>query len=96
VALLAGLMIMAMMTGAIVLVAAHGGKPRDIPRHWTMLIGFVGLGGMVLALLGAVIAVTGLIIPDRKKVFAMLGLIFNGLIVLGVLLLMVIGFLNQR
>jgi hypothetical protein len=96
VALVAGLMIVAMMTGSIALVAAHGGKPRDIPRHLTMLIGFIGLGGVVLALFGAVLAVSGLVIPDRKKVFAMLGLIFNSVIVLGFLLLMVIGLLNQR
>ena len=39
-------------------------------------------GGLGLALLGVGLAIAGLIQADRKKVFAVLGLIFNGLVLL--------------
>jgi hypothetical protein len=45
--------------------------------------GFFTAPGM--ALLGVVLAIGGLMQADRKKVFAVLGLIFNGLVLLGVL-----------
>ena len=46
-----------------------------------MELGF--LFGLGMALLGVGLAIGGLMQADRKKVFAVLGLIFNGLVLLG-------------
>lgn len=56
-----------------------------------IVLGLAVIGGVLLNLLGITLAIAGLIQRDRKKVFAILGLIFNGLVVLCVAALMVIG-----
>jgi hypothetical protein len=96
VAILAGLLIAAMFVGAIGLAIAHGPNARDMPKQWLMVIGFAALGGMGIAFFGAILGFTGLVVPERKKIFAVLGLIFNGVIILGVLLLILLGMLNKH
>jgi hypothetical protein len=55
---------------------------------------FVGLllfAVMAVHLVGAGLAIGGLVQKDRKRVFAVLGLVFNALVILGTLALMIIG-----
>lgn len=50
-----------------------------------MAIGFAGfgiLGAAILNLVGLILGIVGLVIKDRKKVFAIIGTILNGLCVL--------------
>jgi hypothetical protein len=56
-----------------------------------MLLGLVMLAGMLGALVGAVLAIIGLTERNRYKAYPVLGLGINGLILLGVVALMVIG-----
>ncbi|MDX9980739.1 MAG: hypothetical protein RBU25_12010 [Lentisphaeria bacterium] len=49
------------------------------------------IGMMLLDLVALGLGIGGLIQKDRKKVFAILGTIFSGLTIGGVLLLMVLG-----
>jgi hypothetical protein len=66
-----------------------GGMDDKDPK--VAVLGLLLLGGLFLALVGAILGVVGLFDPNRKKLFAILGLIFNGLILGLVLLLLVIG-----
>lgn len=60
------------------------------------IVGVFGCGGTGLALIGAVLGLVGILLPDRKKVFAILGLIFNVLVVGIVGLLIVIGNIGKE
>ena len=55
------------------------------------VLGLLVLLGLVLALAGVGLGVGGLLQPRRKRVFAVLGLVFNGLIVLLLAVLFVLG-----
>jgi hypothetical protein len=67
--------------------------PDDIEQMSAlfMAIGFAILGGMGLAFVGLALAIAAFFQPDRKKVFAVLGLTFNLLVLLGVCGLMGVG-----
>jgi hypothetical protein len=54
--------------------------PQD--RSELMVIGFAVIGAAALALVGAALGLAGILQTDRKLVFAVLGLIFNVLIIL--------------
>lgn len=56
-----------------------------------IVLGLFLLGGMMMSLLGMGLGVAGLVQADRKKVFSTLGLLFNGMIIFGVISLMIIG-----
>ena len=60
-----------------------------------MLIGFGALGGMAAAVLGIVLGIGGLVQRDRKRLFAVLGLVLNGLTIVGVAGLILVGLLVQ-
>jgi hypothetical protein len=91
--------VMGLMIGAgefaIVVVAGimeattPGGVDEQSPQ--VMLLGVVMLAGMLGALVGAVLAIIGLTEHNRYKAFSIAGLLFNGLILLGMVALMVIG-----
>ncbi len=57
----------------------------------TMLIGFTIIGACGLHLFGIMLGVIGLLQYDRKKLFAILGMIFNLMVILGVGILIIIG-----
>ncbi|MEK3883063.1 hypothetical protein [Paenibacillus sp. PL2-23] len=44
-----------------------------------------------IAIIGLILAIIGVVMKNRKKVFAIIGLILNGLMVLSVIVLMAIG-----
>ena len=56
-----------------------------------ILLGLGILAGMGLAVLGGIFGIAALCMPGRDKLFATLGLIFNALVLLGIIGLMVIG-----
>jgi len=56
---------------------------------------FIILATMFVNLVGLILGIIGLVMKNRKKVFAIIGTILNGLVVGGVLLLSVIGAMIQ-
>ena len=66
-----------------------GGMDEDAPQ--VILVGLGIFGAVALGMLGAGLGVAGLVQTDRLRTFAVLGLIFNMLVVLGLGGLVVIG-----
>ena len=58
-----------------------------------MILGLLLIGGVVMSCVGAVLAVAGLVQGGRCKVFPVLGLGLNGMIILGVIGIIIIGLL---
>lgn len=76
----------------LVVVAAAmvmGGASEDSPQM--MVVGCSFLVGMAANLVGIVLGIVGAVQKNRKKVFSILGLTINALVLLGLLGLMVIG-----
>jgi len=75
---------------AVLLVVQNGGKIReDAPE-----VGLLGLGmicSLGLVVVGLGLGIAGLVQTNRKKVFSVLGVIFNLTILLGTGLLMILG-----
>ena len=59
-------------------------------------LGVLVLLALVLCVAGLALAIAGLFQPQRYKLFPILGLILNGLVILGTLLVVVIGLLVQK
>ena len=66
-----------------------GGMDETSPE--AMIVGLCLFAGVGLALMGGTLGLIALVQPNRKKVFGILGLIFNAFVVLGVVGLIVIG-----
>ena len=78
----------------IALTGILGAANPDLVEEPTPLMVALGLlicAGVPASLGGLALAVVGLVQKDRKKVFSVLGLIFNAMIILGIGLLMLIG-----
>jgi hypothetical protein len=58
-----------------------------------MILGLLLIGGLVVSFFGGVLAVAGLVQGERSKVFPVLGLGFNAMIILGVIGIIIIGLL---
>jgi hypothetical protein len=56
-----------------------------------MILGLLLIGGLVMSFVGGVLAVAGLVQGERSKVFPILGLGFNGMIILGVIGIVILG-----
>jgi hypothetical protein len=90
VGLLAGVGEMAVVGWAGYTGVTHRGTiTPDSPT--AILLGLAMLAGLGLALLGGMLGVGGLFQANRKRVFAVLGMALNALVVLAFLGLMVIG-----
>ena len=76
--------------GYLVYLAAQqkGGPP---PQEQAMVATFVMMGGSGLFIVSAILGLVGVLLPNRKKVFAVLGLVFSLLPVFGCVGLAVIG-----
>ena len=66
---------------------------QDSPAFaWLTLIGLGILGCLLLYLAGLALGVAGIIQRRRKKLFAVLGTVGNGVVLLGFVALIVLGF----
>lgn len=89
-AILVGVLVFLIIGGAGVLEASTpGGMDEDSPL--VVLIGFAVIGCLLANLVGLGLGIAGMIQRRRKKLFAILGAIFNGLVVLVVLAVIVLG-----
>jgi len=89
-AIVAGLTALALVVIAGVMEASTpGGMDEESPQ--AIIVGLGIFGVVALNLLGIGLGVAGLVHADRLRTFAVLGLVFNSLVILGLGGLMVIG-----
>ena len=88
--LLCGLTLVGIIIVAMVIGARSGGE-LDERSPAVMAIGCSALLGLALTLLGLILGIVGIMQKDRKKTFAILGLIFNAVILVGTVALILVG-----
>jgi magnesium-transporting ATPase (P-type) len=66
------------------------------PSGASVVIGMLLLMGFFLCFVGIGLGIAGLVQKDRKKIFAILGLVFNSSIFIGMAILMIFGLLTNR
>jgi len=66
-----------------------GGVDENSPE--AMILGLLLIGGMVMSLVGGVLAVVALVQGGRNKIFPILGLALNGMIIVGMIGIITIG-----
>ena len=86
-------MVLLVVYAGVVEASSPGGMDEE--SMTAIAIGLGALGGMAAALLGVVLGIAGLVQRDRKRLFAVLGLVLNGLTILGVAGLILIGLMVQ-
>ena len=90
IAIFAGLTAFALIVIAGVMEASTpGGMSEESVQ--AIVIGLGIFGVLALNLLGAGLGIAGLVVPNRSRVFGILGLIFNLLVIFGIAGLLVIG-----
>ena len=83
--------------GALVLIAVvvymqeSSGVELDENSPTAMAVGLLFILGILLNVIGVILGLVSVFDGNRKRLFGILGLIFNGLIVLGVIGLVVLG-----
>src|SRR5262245_48929619 len=80
-----------LLIGGVALAFANAQEDLDERSPAAILVGLALFGGVMMALLGVALGIAGLCQSYRNKLFAVLGLVVNLLVVLGLGLLMVIG-----
>ncbi|MCK5306402.1 MAG: hypothetical protein KAJ66_04645 [Candidatus Omnitrophica bacterium] len=56
-----------------------------------MVVGLAIMAGLMINLAGVGLAIAGICQKNKKKMFSILGLIFNGVLILGIVGLIIIG-----
>ncbi|HEU0264454.1 MAG TPA: hypothetical protein VFR01_01875 [Geobacterales bacterium] len=92
VSLVQGVLTMAVIVGAGMM-STMG--PQQDHQVGFMIVGLFIFLGIFVHLVGVGLGITGLVQKNRKRVFSILGLIFNAVALLVVLLLMVVGFMAK-
>jgi hypothetical protein len=87
---LAGLAFLILIAVAGVMAQGQGGE-LDENSPETIVLGMALLADAALALIGVIVAIVGLAQKDRKKVSCILGVVINGLLLLGMSGLICIG-----
>jgi len=90
IALLVGVLEFAVIIAAgIMETSAPGGMDEDSPA--VMAVGFAICFGVLMHVMGLILGIVGVAQSGRNRVFAILGSIFNGVILIGIGLLMLVG-----
>lgn len=88
-------LVMALIAFIVVIIAgvletsSAGGM--DESAVGTMVVGFLIIGCILVQLVALGLGIAGLIQKNRKKIFAVLGTVFSGLTIAGVVFLMLVG-----
>ena len=95
-ALIVGAPLVLSSTGALDPQSFDPADPQsvDLPNRTLIalqVIGFGFIGGVLLSFVGLGLGIAGIIQRHRRKLFAIIGTVLNGLVVLGVLLLIVLA-----
>jgi hypothetical protein len=94
ISLIVGLLELAMVIGATAMVMKAGPGGFDEKSAEAIVVGVLLLVGVMIGLLGIVLGLIGCFQGNRRKVFAILGTVINGLILFVVLGLMAIGMMQ--
>lgn len=90
IALVAGLLVfLCIIVAGVVEASDMGPIPEDSPL--AVVQGLTIISGSIACLCGIALAIAGLMQENRNKVFAVIGLVFNGLILLGVALIILMA-----
>ena len=93
ISVLAGLEIISLLiVGMVMEMRTPGWADEDSPQ--VMFLGLLVIAGLIMSLVGLALGITGLVQGGRSKVFPVLGLGFNGMIILGVMAIIIIGVLS--
>lgn len=76
-------------TAGVLEASTKGGIDENSPL--AILLGLAVIGGLLVALVGIGLGIAGLCQSRRKRVFAVLGMIMNPVVLFGVLGVMVLG-----
>jgi hypothetical protein len=94
IALLVGVAVLILVVAAGVIEASTpGGMDEESPV--VIAIGLGIFAAVFGALIGGVLGIVGVAQGDRRKTFAVLGLVLNGLVVVGLVFLVIIGLAAQ-
>jgi hypothetical protein len=94
VSLLAGFIIFSIVIYGIVMeIRTPGWIDEDTPDE--MFLALLVLGSLLVSCVGLVLGITGFVQVGRSKVFPMLGVGFNAMIILGIIGLIVLGVLAK-
>ena len=77
--------------GAFIIFAENNGQEPSPDSPALIGIGLAVLTGLGLSLVGSVVGLVGVIVPNQNKIFAVIGLLLNGLLFLGTVGIMVLG-----
>jgi hypothetical protein len=90
-----GCLILVAFIMAVAMAADHPkGNPRENPQ--VMALGFMVCGGGLASVVGCILGFIGMILPDRRKGYAILGFCLNAAILAGVAIIMVIGMIGKE
>ena len=81
--------ILVVFVAAVIATVTPGDMPDTSPA--AVIIGLFAVLGLIGCVAGIGLGIAGMCQKNRKKVFSILGLIINGLIVLGVLAAAIVG-----
>ena len=89
-AIFAGFLVFVLVAIAVVIAVTTQGE-LDEKTTEAILLGLGIIGALLIDLLAVVLGIAGLFQAERKKLFAVLGIIIGSLVFLGVALLIVLG-----
>jgi len=89
-----GIVLMALVVIAVIMESSTpGGMDENAPS--TVLLSLVLLGSLGLEGLAFILGLIGLFMQNTKKITAILGVIFSGMIGMGIIFLMILGFMLE-
>ena len=84
ISILVAIALFAAFIGITIMVVDQGGQQPNDNDPRVMTVGFVFLAGIGIALIGLILGILGTMQPNTSPICAIVGIIFNGLILLAV------------
>jgi hypothetical protein len=88
--------VLCLLVIVLAVVMSKGRGSRDAAEAMTVMAGLVICGGAVASLVGLGLGVGGLFQEDRNRTLAVVGLILNGLVLIGGVVLVILGMAFTR
>ena len=82
-------MLVIMVIAAMMEASTPGGMNQESPE--AMAVGLAVIGCLLMVAIGGILGVVGVLQKDRNKLFAILGLVLNGLVLLGTVAIIAVG-----